>query len=197
MDDSIKEVVEGEVEIMRSAYCEEFEDLRDGDVWKVSRPPDVRLSLGPNHSQGGTLHTHVKVILRIRTTCNYPREPAQVSIEKFSGISDKESEKLCQQLKGITKRFASDGMVVMLELCQHVQNYLSEHAQPDGLESNYESVYAEMVASQAARQQATEVAKEEVRKLQEQKQQLHRTNMIEEFARVKEELKEEERRQRE
>lgn len=197
MEDSSKEIVEGEIEIMRSAYSEEFEDLRDGDVWKISRPPDVRLSLRPNHSQGGTLHSGVKVVLGIKTSLNYPREPAIVSIDEYIGISHKESEKLCHQLTGITKSFATDGMVVMLELCQHVQNYLSEHAQPDPVESNYESVYAEMLASQVARQQATEVAKEEDRRLQEQKQKKHRTIMIEELARVKEELKEEERRQRE
>lgn len=56
----------------QSAYCDDFCDLRDEDVWKVARPPEVRITLGPHHSQGGTLHSHVKVVLRIGTTDGYP-----------------------------------------------------------------------------------------------------------------------------
>ncbi|XP_063859482.1 eIF-2-alpha kinase GCN2-like isoform X2 [Scylla paramamosain] len=192
MEDSMLEVVEGEVEIMRSAYCEEFTDLREQDVWKVARPPEVRISLGPHHSQGGTLHAHVKVVLRIITSEGYPNKAAAVHIESFSGLSDKEGEELYNQLQKRAYEFAQSGMVVMLELCQHTQNYLSEHARP-----YTDSIYDEMVAEQESRRRADQKAEEEIQRQRELQEEAHRSTMQEEVARKKEELKEEERQRRE
>ncbi|XP_042236927.1 eIF-2-alpha kinase GCN2-like [Homarus americanus] len=191
MEDSRLEVVEGEVEFMKSAYIDEFLDLREKDAWKVSRPPEVQITLGPHHSQGGTLHTHVKVVLKIDTTERYPYEPAIVMIESYNGLAAKEVEELNCQLLRKAHELAQDGTVVMLELCQHTQNYLSEHARP-----YTDSIYDEMVAGQESRRKANEQAKEEIRRQKEIQEEKQRTIMREELARVKEELKEEERQRR-
>ncbi|XP_068241423.1 eIF-2-alpha kinase GCN2 [Palaemon carinicauda] len=192
MDDSMLEIVEGEVEIMRSAYSEEFTDLREQDVWKVNRPPEVRLKLGPHHSQGGTLHSHIHVVLRIKTNEKYPHEAPEIVLESYSGLSHKEVIELEFKLKVIAEKFAQDGMVVMLELCQNTQSFLSEHARPYS-----DSIYDEMMATKAAQKQATEEAKQESRRQRELQEEEQRTVNQEEVARLKEELKEEERQRKE
>lgn len=62
------------LKFFQSAYGEEFIDVREQDVWKVHRSPEVQVTLGPHHSEGGTLHTHVNVVLKIATTEKYPNE---------------------------------------------------------------------------------------------------------------------------
>ncbi|XP_064078521.1 eIF-2-alpha kinase GCN2-like [Macrobrachium nipponense] len=192
MEDSLLDVVEGEVEIIRSAYSEEFTDLREQDVWKVPRPPEVSLKLGPHHSQGGTLHSHVHVVLRIKTNEKYPWEAPEIILESNSGLAHKEVSELEFKLKNIAENFAQDGMVVMLELCQCTQSFLSEHARPYS-----DSIYDEMMAGKAARKQANEEAKQKSRRQREQQEEEQRTVNQEEVARVKEELKEAERQRRE
>ncbi|XP_045610005.1 eIF-2-alpha kinase GCN2 isoform X2 [Procambarus clarkii] len=187
MEDSLLEVVEGEVAIMKSAYNEEFFDLRQEDPWKVSRPPEVKITLGPNRSQGGTLHSHIKVVLRIKTSEKYPHEPPIVVVESYNGLSDREADELVQQLETKASEFAQKGTVVMLELCQHTQNYLGEHARPYN-----DCIYDEMVAEQESRRKASEEAKREMQRQQEIEEEQHRAVMQEEIARVKEELKAEE-----
>ncbi|KAK7084017.1 Eukaryotic translation initiation factor 2 alpha kinase 4 [Halocaridina rubra] len=188
MEDSVRETVEGEVEIMRSAYSEEFTDLREQDVWKIPRPPEVLLKLGPHHSQGGTLHTHVYVELKIKTTEKYPNEAPDINLQSSSGLSHKEVEVLATELRKTTRSFAKEGMVVMLELCQQTQNFLSEHARPYS-----SSIYEEMMAGHAARKQADQEAEAEILRQKELQEEQQRSVMRDEYARAKEQLKEEER----
>ncbi|XP_071529690.1 eIF-2-alpha kinase GCN2 isoform X2 [Panulirus ornatus] len=180
MDDSFLDDVRGEVEFMRSAYGKEFIDLREKDVWKVYRSPEVQVTLGPHHSEGGTLHSHVSAVLKIATTEKYPNEPAKVAVESFAGLSDKEAVELTNQLERKATEFAQKGLVVMLELCQQAQNYLSEHARP-----YTDSIYDEMVAGIESRKKASEEAKEKIRRQQEMQEEAHRTFIQEEVARMK------------
>ncbi|XP_076064689.1 eukaryotic translation initiation factor 2 alpha kinase Gcn2 [Oratosquilla oratoria] len=191
-ESSMKEVVEGEIEFMRSAYSNEFKDLREEDAWNVYRPPDVELQLGPLHSFGGTLHTHVSVLLHIKTTIQYPREPAEVTVKSYEGLADGEVQELHKALEEISTEFASNKMVVMLELCQYTQNFLSEHARPYN-----ESIYAEMVAGHAAREEAHHKAQEETQREMERQHEKQRSIMQKEVAKKQEELKEENRRRKE
>ncbi|XP_069986045.1 eIF-2-alpha kinase GCN2 isoform X2 [Penaeus vannamei] len=192
MEDSLLEIVKGEVDLMRSAYCEEFTDLREQDVWDVYRAPDVRVRLGPHHSQGGTLHDHVWVVLRIKTTDSYPHKAAEVEIEKCDGLAKDKVQKLSVLLKKKASSLAKKGTVVMMELCQMTESYLGEHARP-----YKESIYEEMVAGQEARRQASVEAEKEIMRQKEKKEEEQRTVMREEVARVKEELKQEERKRKE
>ncbi|XP_063592060.1 eIF-2-alpha kinase GCN2-like isoform X2 [Penaeus indicus] len=192
MEDSLLEIVKGEVELMRSAYCEEFSDLREQDVWNVYRAPDVRVRLGPHHSQGGTLHDHVWVVLRIKTTDSYPHKAAEVEVEKSDGLAMEKVQKLSVLLKKKASSLAKKGMVVMMELCQMTESYLGEHARPCK-----ESIYEEMVAGQEARRQASVEAEKEIMRQREKEEEEQRSVMREEVARVKEELKQEERKRKE
>nr|XP_053628943.1 eIF-2-alpha kinase GCN2-like isoform X2 [Cherax quadricarinatus] len=180
MEDSHLDAVEAEVVILKSAYNEQFFDLRKNDPWKVSRPPEVQIILGPNHSEGGRLHSHVNVVLKIKTSEKYPHKPPKVILESHSGISDKEADDLILRLERKAHEFAQKGEVVMLNLCCDTQDFLSEHARP-----YTDSIYDEMVAEQESRRKADEEARKEVQRQQEIQEENNRIIMKEEMARVK------------
>jgi hypothetical protein len=48
-EESLSERQEAEVEALKAIYDEDFDDLRDHDVWKVIRPPEFTLKIRPNH----------------------------------------------------------------------------------------------------------------------------------------------------
>ncbi|RXG62271.1 eIF-2-alpha kinase GCN2 [Armadillidium vulgare] len=184
--------IEGEVEIMKSAYATEFEVIVSSDKSRNQQLHEFRLRLGPHHTQGGTLYSHVFALVHISTTFQYPDEPAEVIIESWGGITDKDKSKLEMELKNLCVEYSNSGTVVMMEISQFTQNFLSEHAKP-AVES--ESVYDEMMAANKAKVKAQEDEKAKILKEEAEKEEERRVIIEEECNRLKEAF-EKERKQR-
>ncbi|KAB7505006.1 eIF-2-alpha kinase GCN2 [Armadillidium nasatum] len=163
----------------------------EGEV-EIMKLHEFKLRLGPHHTQGGTLYSHVFALVHISTTFQYPDEPAEVIIESWGGITDKDKSKLEMELKNLCVEYSNSGTVVMMEISQFTQNFLSEHAKP-AVES--ESVYDEMMAANKAKVKAQEDEKAKILKEEAEKEEERRVIIEEECNRLKEAF-EKERKQR-
>ena len=87
-EDSLEERQENEVEVLRSIYDRDFEDIRNKDVWKVRRPPEICLKLHPDHDSRGInakSNDGCSVDLHIKCCENYPKEPPTIDLINPSG----------------------------------------------------------------------------------------------------------------
>ncbi len=141
---------EEEVQVLKAVYDEDFEDLRQKDVWKVERPPEFTLKLKPLHDSKGNLEENVSVKLRVKFGREYPKEaPERIDVVEAKGLSNELIAQLTSQLK-----FQADvriGEVMITELAQFASEWLVKHNKPA-----FESFYEEMEARKKSEVEAKE-----------------------------------------
>ncbi|XP_058833033.1 eIF-2-alpha kinase GCN2-like [Topomyia yanbarensis] len=164
---------ETELEVIRSIYESQVEDLRPaGGKWC---PLEVRLRLTPQ--KGSARQAYVRTDLRVSCNKNYPKYPPKIELENTVGLSDELSNELLQQLKQQADELK--GEVMIYELAGTVESFLHKYnVPPKG------SFYDEMLANQqrlAMVRQNTLKAEEDQRRqviqdeLQKRKKELQRT----------------------
>ncbi|XP_019525004.3 eIF-2-alpha kinase GCN2 [Aedes albopictus] len=136
--ETFRERQETELEVIRSIYETQVEDLRPatGGKW---RPLEVRVKLTPQ--KGSAREIYVRTEMKVTCPRNYPKYPPKIELENTRGLSDT----LVQELLDILKKQADQlkGEVMIYELAATVEGFLHKHnAPPKG------SFYDEMLANQ-------------------------------------------------
>ncbi|XP_076353947.1 eukaryotic translation initiation factor 2 alpha kinase Gcn2 isoform X2 [Tachypleus tridentatus] len=190
MEESLQERQENELNVLQAIFFDCIKDLRNQDVWKVWRPPEVQITLHPQQSMTTGKEVHVQLDLIVRCTENYPNEPPHFSLKNPVGLSNHAVEELREQLVEISEKLK--GEVMILELAQHVQKYLHLHNTP-----RYQSFYDEMLSNKKHLEEKQAEALERQKERQKLLEEKQRQAIQEEIQRKKEALKEEARKRRE
>ncbi|XP_058843399.1 eIF-2-alpha kinase GCN2-like isoform X1 [Acipenser ruthenus] len=150
---------ENELEALASIYGEDFQDLRKNLPWKVKRPPEVFLSLRP---QGLTSRqeTYVTIDLWVQCPPTYPDLPPEVELKNAKGLSTENLQNLQSELKKLAAGLC--GEVMIFQLAEHVQCFLSEHNIPPP-----KSFHEEMLKNQQRQQE--KLAQEQQQRIDEQR----------------------------
>ncbi|XP_019940643.2 eIF-2-alpha kinase GCN2 [Paralichthys olivaceus] len=177
---------ENELEALASIFGEDFQDLRNKDPWKVKRPPEVHLCLRPNGLNNGQ-ESHVTVELQVKCPPTYPDVPPELELTNAKGLSNENLETLKCELNKLAA--VRCGEVMIYELADHIQGFLSEHNKPPS-----RSFHEEMLKNQ--RRQQEKEALEEQRKIDQQRKQEEEMEkeIMAEIQRREEEKREEKRR---
>uniref|UniRef100_A0AAV2JI99 non-specific serine/threonine protein kinase n=1 Tax=Knipowitschia caucasica TaxID=637954 RepID=A0AAV2JI99_KNICA len=152
---------ENELEALASIFGDDFQDLRSKDPWKVKRPPEVYLCLRPNglnHKQ----ECYVTVDLLVKCPATYPDLPPELELKNAKGLS----HDILQNLQHEITKLASTrcGEVIIYELADHIQGFLSKYNKPPS-----RSFHEEMLKNQ--RKQQEKRALEEQQKMDLQRRQ--------------------------
>ncbi|KAJ8399100.1 hypothetical protein AAFF_G00414790 [Aldrovandia affinis] len=181
---------ENELEALASIFGDDFEDIRKKHPWKVKRPPEVYLCLRPKGLNSGQ-ESYVKVDLQVKCPPTYPDVPPELTLKNAKGLSNDSLHSLQTEL---TKLAANRcGEVMIYELADFVQGFLSEHDVPPP-----RSFHEEMLKNQ--RQQQEKLAQEEQQRIdqridQRRRQELQTQNdILAEIQRREEEKREEKKR---
>ncbi|XP_029349412.1 eIF-2-alpha kinase GCN2 [Echeneis naucrates] len=177
---------ENELEALASIFGDDFQDLRDKDPWKVKRPPEVHLCLRPNGLNNGQ-ECYVTVDLQVKCPPTYPDVPPELELKNAKGLSNEN----LQTLQGELSRLAAVrcGEVMIYELADHIQGFLSKHNKPPS-----RSFHEEMLKNQQ-RQQEKRALEEQQRIDQRRKQEEEmEKEIMAEIQRREEEKREEKRR---
>ncbi|KAM3917996.1 eIF-2-alpha kinase GCN2 [Leptodactylus fuscus] len=173
---------ENELQVLEAIYGEDFTDLRKTSAWKVKQPPEVTLSLRP---QGNEFH--VQLDLWVKCPLLYPDVVPEIKLTNVKGLSNENVNSLTCSLEELAKTLC--GEVMIYQLADHVQAFLTEHNHPPT-----KSFHEEMLKN--LQRQQEKIALEEEKKLQEQKRREEQTRreILDEIRRREEEKKEEKRR---
>uniref|UniRef100_A0A7N6FD38 non-specific serine/threonine protein kinase n=1 Tax=Anabas testudineus TaxID=64144 RepID=A0A7N6FD38_ANATE len=150
---------ENELEALASIFGDDFHDLRSKDPWKVKRPPEVHLCLRPNGLNNGQ-ECYATVDLQIRCPPTYPDMPPELELKNAKGLSNENLQNLQSELTKLAE--ARCGEVMIYELADHIQGFLSEHNKPPSC-----SFHEEMLKNQQ-RQQEKRALEEQQRMDQQQ-----------------------------
>ncbi|KAM3870802.1 eIF-2-alpha kinase GCN2 [Diretmus argenteus] len=152
---------ENELEALASIFGDDFKDLRNNDTWKIKRPPEVYLCLRPNGLSNGQ-ECYVTVDLQVNCPPTYPDVPPVLELKNAKGLSNENLQSLQSELiKLATLRC---GEVMIYELADYVQGFLSEYNKPPS-----RSFHDEMLKNQ--RRQQEKLALEEQQKLDQRRKQ--------------------------
>ncbi|XP_040188349.1 eIF-2-alpha kinase GCN2 isoform X1 [Rana temporaria] len=173
---------ENELQVLEAIYGEDFTDLRRTSVWKVKHPPEVTLALRP---QGNDCH--VKLDLWVKCPQTYPDAPPEIKLKNVMGLSNENVQSLTSGLEDLATQLC--GEVMIYQLADHIQCFLTEHNQPPS-----KSFHEEMMKN--LQRQQEKIALEEQRRIQEiqMKEEQMRREILDEIQRREEEKKEEKRR---
>ncbi|KFB49982.1 eukaryotic translation initiation factor 2-alpha kinase [Anopheles sinensis] len=171
--ETFRERQENELEVIKSIFHDEVEDLRPKEgKWK---PLELQLHLTPQ--KGSAKEAYVKADLHIICNPKYPKYPPKVELKNAVGLSDSLVRELADQLQRQADELK--GEVMIYELANTVQTFLHQHnVPPKG------SFYDEMLANQqkqALARQNTLQAEENLKRqaiqdeLQRRKKELART----------------------
>ncbi|KAK9533540.1 hypothetical protein VZT92_008652 [Zoarces viviparus] len=150
-----------ELEALASIFGDDFQDLRNNDPWKVKRPPEVHLCLRPNGLNSGQ-ECYVTVDLQVKCPPTYPDAPPELELNNAKGLSNENLQNLQSELtKLATERC---GEVMIYELADYIQGFLSEHNKPPS-----SSFHEEMLKN--LRRQEEKRAQEEQQKMDKQRKQ--------------------------
>ncbi|XP_078134426.1 eIF-2-alpha kinase GCN2 [Sander vitreus] len=177
---------ENELEALASIFGDDFQDLRNKDPWKVKRPPEVHLCLRPNGLNNGQ-ECYVTVDLQVKCPSTYPDVPPELELNNAKGLSNENLQNLQSE---ITKLAAIRcGEVMIYELADYIQGFLSEHNKPPS-----SSFHEEMLKNQ--RRQQEKRAQEEQQKMDQRRKQEEEMEkeIMAEIQRREEEKREEKRR---
>uniref|UniRef100_A0A667YGK0 eIF-2-alpha kinase GCN2 n=1 Tax=Myripristis murdjan TaxID=586833 RepID=A0A667YGK0_9TELE len=152
---------ENELEALASIFGDDFEDLRIKDPWKIKRPPEVYLSLRPKGLSNGQ-GCFVTVDLHVRCPPTYPDVPPELELKNAKGLSNENLQSLQAELTKLAT--VQCGEVMIFELADHVQGFLSEHNKPPS-----RSFHEEMLKNQ--RRQQERLALEQQQRLDQQRKQ--------------------------
>ncbi|XP_070835597.1 eIF-2-alpha kinase GCN2 [Chaetodon trifascialis] len=177
---------ENELEALASIFGDDFQDLRNKDPWKVKRPPEVHLCLRPNGLSTGE-ECYVTVDLQVKCSPTYPDVPPELELKNAKGLSNENLQNLQSELTKLAA--VRCGEVMIYELADHIQGFLSEHNKPPS-----RSFHEEMLKNQR-RQQEKRAQEEQLRMDQQRRQEEQmEKEIIAEIQRREEEKREEKRR---
>ncbi|XP_077620823.1 eIF-2-alpha kinase GCN2 isoform X1 [Crocuta crocuta] len=169
---------EHELQALEAIYGADFQDLRPDACKSVNEPPEINLVLYPQGLTGEEVY--VQVDLRVKCPPTYPDVVPEIELKNAKGLSNESVHLLKSHLEKVAKKHC--GEVMIFELADHVQSFLSEHNKPPP-----KSFHEEMLERQA---------QEEKRRLLEAKQKVEQEQreILHEIQRRKEEMKEERKR---
>ncbi|XP_064426761.1 eIF-2-alpha kinase GCN2 isoform X7 [Mirounga angustirostris] len=169
---------EHELQALEAIYGADFQDLRPDACKSVSEPPEINLVLYPQGLTGEEVY--VQVDLRVRCPPTYPDIVPEIELKNAKGLSNESVNLLKSHLEKVAQKHC--GEVMIFELADHVQSFLSEHNKPPP-----KSFHEEMLERRA---------QEEQRRLLEAKQKVEQEQreILHEIKRRKEEIKEERKR---
>ncbi|XP_030574291.1 eIF-2-alpha kinase GCN2 isoform X1 [Archocentrus centrarchus] len=175
-----------ELEALASIFEDDFKDLRSKDPWKVKRPPEVYLCLRPNGLSNGQ-ECYVTVDLHVTCPPTYPDAPPELELKNAKGLSNENLKTLQAQLSNLAAEQC--GEVMIYQLADHIQGFLSEHNKPPS-----SSFHEEMLKNQ--RRQREKLALEEQQRLDQRRKQKEdmEKEIMAEIQRREEEKREEKRR---
>ncbi|XP_073339197.1 eIF-2-alpha kinase GCN2 [Pagrus major] len=177
---------ENELEALASIFGDDFQDLRNKDPWKVKRPPEVYLCLRPNGLSTGE-ECYVTVDLQVKCPPTYPDVPPELELKNTKGLSNENLQNLQSELTKLAA--VRCGEVMIYELADHIQGFLSKHNKPPS-----RSFHEEMLKNQQ-RQQEKRAQEEQQRMDQRRKQEEEmEKEIMAEIQRREEEKREEKRR---
>lgn len=152
---------ENELQALASIFGDDFQDLRDKDPWKVKRPPEVHLYLRPKGLNNGQ-ECYVTVDLQVKCPPTYPDRPPELELNNAKGLSNENIQTLQNELTKLAA--ARCGEVVIYELADYIQSFLSEHNKPPS-----SSFHEEMLKNH--RRQEEKRAREEQQKMDQRRKQ--------------------------
>uniref|UniRef100_A0A8C7M9E7 eIF-2-alpha kinase GCN2 n=1 Tax=Oncorhynchus kisutch TaxID=8019 RepID=A0A8C7M9E7_ONCKI len=177
---------ENELEALASIFGDDFQDLRNNHPWKIKRPPEVYLCLRPNGLSNGK-ESYVTVDLQVKIPPTYPDVPPELDLKNAKGLSNDNLQNLQTELTKLAAERC--GEVMIYELADHVQGFLSEHNKRPS-----SSFHEEMLKNQRLQQER--LALEEQKRLDQRLWQEEQTKceIMAEIQRREEEKREEKKR---
>ncbi|XP_076664602.1 eukaryotic translation initiation factor 2 alpha kinase Gcn2 isoform X4 [Andrena cerasifolii] len=137
--ESCKDRQENEIEVLKSIFGDELQDLRRGKSKRKWQPLDISVTLIPQRGMSGPAEVYAQIDLHVTCSDKYPEEIPTIELQNSRGLSHQQIAVLNSELMDLTRRL--QGEVVIFELAQHVQKYLHENNKP-----SYSSFYEEMVS---------------------------------------------------
>ncbi|XP_040984362.1 eIF-2-alpha kinase GCN2 isoform X4 [Aquila chrysaetos chrysaetos] len=174
---------ENELQALESIYGQDFQDLRQSQAWKVRQPPEINLVLRPQGLTGDN-EVYAKVDLWVKCPHTYPDTVPEIQLKNSKGLSKEKINELKSRLGQLAKQRC--GEVMIFELANHVQSFLSEYNKPPS-----KSFHEEMLKNHQKEQER--LAQEELRRAQEVKrrEEQEQREILNEIQRREEEKKEE------
>uniref|UniRef100_A0A8C3YAW8 non-specific serine/threonine protein kinase n=1 Tax=Catharus ustulatus TaxID=91951 RepID=A0A8C3YAW8_CATUS len=175
---------ENELQVLESIYGQDFQDLRQSQAWKVVRqPPEINLVLRPQGLTGAN-EVYAKVDLRVRCSHTYPDTVPEIQLKNSKGLSNEKINELKSRLAELAKQRC--GEVMIFELADYVQSFLSEYNKPPS-----KSFHEEMLKNH--QKERERLAQEELRRAQEAKrrEEQEQREILNEIQRREEEKREE------
>ncbi|KAJ8341453.1 hypothetical protein SKAU_G00337440 [Synaphobranchus kaupii] len=174
---------ENELEALASIFGDDFEDIRKNHPWKVKRPPEVYLCLRPKGLRNGQ-ESYVKVDLEVKCPPTYPDVPPEFELKNANGLSNDNLHNLQTELAKLAAERC--GEVMIYEMADFVQGFLSEHDVPPP-----RSFHEEMLKNQRRHQE--KLAQEQQQKIDQQRRQEEQmqNEILAEIQRREEEKREE------
>ncbi|XP_058594211.1 eIF-2-alpha kinase GCN2 isoform X2 [Neofelis nebulosa] len=161
---------EHELQALEAIYGADFQDLRPDACRSVNEAPEINLVLYPQGLTGEEVY--VKVDLRVKCPPTYPDVVPEIELKNAKGLSNESVHLLKSHLEKVAKKHC--GEVMIFELADHVQSFLSEHNKPPP-----KSFHEEMLERRAQEEQRRLLeAKQKVE--QEQREILHEIQRREE-----------------
>ncbi|XP_006275944.1 eIF-2-alpha kinase GCN2 [Alligator mississippiensis] len=180
---------DNELQALESIYGPDFRDLRR--AWprprpraaEVKEPPEISLVLYPRGLTGNK-ESYVKVDLCVKCPQTYPDIVPEIELKNAKGLSNENINLLKKQLEELAKQCC--GEVMIFELADHIQSFLSEYNKPPS-----KSFHEEMLKNQQKEQER--LAQEEERQIQEVKrrEEQEQREILDEIQRREEEKREE------
>ncbi|CAM2115950.1 unnamed protein product [Caretta caretta] len=173
---------ENELQVLESIYGQDFRDLRQEQPWKVKQPPEISLVLRPQGLTGDN-EVYAKVDLWVKCSQTYPDSVPEIQLKNAKGLSNENINLLKSRLEELAKQRC--GEVMIFELADHIQSFLSEYNKPPS-----KSFHEEMLKNQQKEQER--LAQEEQRRMQEAKrrEEQEQREILDEIQRREEEKRE-------
>ena len=121
-EESLGERQENEVEVLKAIYDYDFEDLREKDVWKVHRPPELTLKIRPDHDSRGGHQEICTIDIHIKCSDRYPLIIPDLKLLNPKGLSDDLVNVLNDEIIDMSKKMI--GEVMIMQIAQHVSSWL-------------------------------------------------------------------------
>ncbi|XP_061598878.1 eIF-2-alpha kinase GCN2 isoform X1 [Cololabis saira] len=177
---------ENELEALASIFGEDFQDLRNKDPWKVKRPPEVHLCLRPSGLNYGQ-ECYATVDLQVKCPPKYPDMPPELELKNAKGLSNENLQNLQSELTKLAA--VRCGEVMIYELADHIQGFLSEHNMPPT-----RSFHEEMLKNQKKQQEKLALEEQERMDQRRKQEEEMEKEIMAEIQRREEEKREEKRR---
>ncbi|EMP26779.1 Eukaryotic translation initiation factor 2-alpha kinase 4 [Chelonia mydas] len=126
---------------------------------RVKQPPEISLVLRPQGLTGDN-EVYAKVDLWVKCPQTYPDSVPEIQLKNAKGLSNENINLLKSRLEELAKQRC--GEVMIFELADHIQSFLSEYNKPPS-----KSFHEEMLKNQQKEQER--LAQEEQRRMQEAK----------------------------